>query len=415
MSAVVLCGAGLGTSALWSLPSRAVLGHIICALCGSAVSANQPAVPSENTEAQTGKFWRTRARPPIVGLSMTRLMMPTTLSSDSPTDAQDDSSNTIQPSASSNSSSNNSSSISSSGCCLTGGKDAFLWTVQEGSTPAAAVVAAAAVPTSSDAAAAAAAGRRVAVDLTRPASFSVGEDVRHPPRGDRPVLARGRTASYDQGPQLLSAMGAGGDGERAATTGRRLPVRGKSSDFAQPRRTAVVNYSDDYDGDDSCFLPLVRRRTFTGATATPRQLLPEEEHCYERRQLSSRGNSNARGSGGGDRGSGRVPMSVSEDNMLALLSKHPLHDPKKHVRVIQGVGNGSSSTSVNNRGAAAAVLNGSQSSAGNGGGGSGGGEGARAWWDPNGAAASRASRNKFVIRWVVLFLVCVHDLGVVLQ
>lgn len=97
-------------------------------------------------------------------------------------------------------------------------------------------------------------------------------------------------------------------------------------------------------------------------------------------------------------------MSVSEDNVLALLSKHPhLNDPARHARVIKGDcgGNSSSGSVRNNRGTAAAVLKESRSNTSQGGGDGGGVQGARAWWDPSGAAAaSQASRNKFVIRWV---------------
>ena len=292
--------------------------------------------------------------------------MSNTLSSDGPTAAQETicDKSTIQPSDSSNS--------STSVCRRMGGKDVFLWTVQEGRilNNRAGRGATAPVPNAA-----------VAVDLTRPASFSGCEGVRHT-HGDRPVLARGRTVSYDQGWHLLSAMGGGegsGGGERAETTDRRLPMRENSSDFAQPRRTDVGNYGDD-DDDDSCFPPLVRRRTFTEASTTTRQRL--EERCYESRRLSSHGSSgnthgngdgddgddyscflplirrrtftqattttrqqpeashdgseNARrnADGGGGGGSGRVPISVSEDNVLALLSKYPLDDSKNTPEAI---------------------------------------------------------------------------------
>ncbi|CAN0437666.1 unnamed protein product, partial [Laminaria digitata] len=321
---------------------------------------------------------------------MTRVM-PTTLSSDGAREAIDDCS-AIQLSESSTS--------TSSSCHRMGGKDVFLWTVQEGrilnnkkaGRGAAPPPPPPPVPASCD------------VDLTRPASFSSMEGVRHP-RGDRPVLARGRTASYDHGLQLLSSM-AGGGGERAATMGRRLPVtRGKSSDFAQQRSRETARPVDD--DDDSCFRPLVRRRTFTEATTRTGQQPEEEGHCYERRRLSSHYSSccsgSTRGNGGG---SGRVPMSVSEDNMLALLSKHhPLKDAKKHARVMIKGNCGGNNSSSSSRSSVNMVLKGSQSWRGgsnsvenNVGDGGGGGKGAQAWWDPNGAAASRASRNKFVIR-----------------
>lgn len=286
--------------------------------------------------------------------------------------------------------------ISNASSSRMGAKEVFLWTVQEGrilNNNIGRGRGAAALHSPNSCSSSPSGRGAVDLLLTRAASFSASEGVLH----DRQALARGRSALYDKG-QHLSARG-GGD-QRGAT-------RGKSSD-AYARQAAV-------DDDDDGFPVLVRRSTFSDTTTTTTR--PGVGH--QRRRIYSHDSSSGSSGCGGDDSSGRVPMSVSEDNMLALLSKHPRNDPENHARVVISKGDcgaNSSSSRVNSdaalkgrhcsRGGSTAVGSGDSS---------GSGAGAQAWRDPNDAAASRASRNKFVIRWVGLgfgFCPCSLCLGV---
>lgn len=229
-------------------------------------------------------------------------------------------------------------------------------------------------------------------ELRQPGSFSLRGDLGHS-YGDHHTSVRGRAMSFDK-----EMAGLRGDGESWSSLGQ---PRGSDSG------SSAAN-----DG----FPTLLRRRTFTEATAT---------QAGDRDRIFCP----ALGAGGDGR-SGRVPMSVSEGNMLALLSKHAhvdrgtIDNNNKTCFVERNGGNrsssgngggGSSSPSCGSstRSQAAALLKEPRATLrwiGGGGLGDGGGSGGdgrlRAEtgaqtrrWDLHSSAMDRARRNTFVIRW----------------
>lgn len=125
------------------------------------------------------------------------------------------------------------------------------------------------------------------------------------------------------------------------------------------------------------FPPLVRRRTFTTDTATSAPAVDKRNDC------SVRG--------------GRVPMSMSEDNMLALLARHPLNSsspaPDIGQKTVQDTIN-CKSFSLQNHNKATSFSGGG----GTGGGATTTGAGILASSNPNGAATGRARRNSVVMK-----------------
>lgn len=198
--------------------------------------------------------------------------------------------------------------------------------------------------------------------LTRPASFSVGEGFPHH-RGER-AMTRSRTMSCETDlPRLVDS------GKVKRDEGDALP-RHRDSLFG----TSAVTTPNTGEAHEAGFPQLLRRRTFTEDTTSAQAV----EH------MSSGGSVGRDGRSGRP---GRVPMSVSEDNMLALLAsdRTGIANTKKNLAREGEKMAADSST----RARVAPNWNDG-----------GGGGAAKAWWDPNGAAATRARRNTFVMRWV---------------
>lgn len=135
--------------------------------------------------------------------------------------------------------------------------------------------------------------------FTRPASFSVGEGLLHQHHQHHTSAAhtpnRIRAMSYDRDlhPRLVS------NADEPMTTMLRssMPAAAVATNNTCLGGGEIAGRSNE--SNESGFPPLFRRRTFTDAME---------------------GNGSVRG--GGRSPAGSVPVSVSEDNMLALLAKH---------------------------------------------------------------------------------------------